>query len=179
MPSTKTKTKNFIKKGRGGGGEFINIVEEYPGYYSVNTLHKKNSSNKEILEEENELLKPIISQLLTSGDYHVPSYLTSLANERDDEDTTTDEDDEGDDDEDEEKLIPIQKENIIITITPVEKYNDNNKVIEEELYNALVDSAEGLEMKKLTKPITPHPKKMTRRKKVVKKVGKNKKTKKN
>jgi hypothetical protein len=179
MPSTKTKTKtkNFIKKGRGGSGEFINIFEEYPGYYSVNILHKKNSSNKEILEEENELLKPIISQLLTSGDYHVPSYLTSLTNERDEEDTTTDEDE--DEDDDEEKLMPIQKENIIITITPVEKYNDNNKVIEEELYNALVDSAEGLEMKKLTKAITPHPKKMTRRKKVVKKVGKNKKTKKN
>ena len=176
MPST--KTKNFIKKrgsGRGGGDEFINIVEEYPGYYSVNTLHKKNSSNKEILEEENELLKPIISQLLTSGDYHVPSYLTSLANERDDEDTTTDEDE----DEEDEKIMPIQKENIIITITPVEKCNDNNKVIEEELYNALVDSAEGLEMKKLTKSPTPQPKKMTRRKKIVKKVGKNKKTKKN
>ena len=180
MPST--KTKNFIKKrgsGRGGGEEFINIVEEYPGYYSVNTLHKKNSSNKEILEEENELLKPIISQLLTSGDYHVPSYLTSLANERDDEDTTTDEDSTTEDEEEDEKIMPIQKENIIITITPVEKCKNDNKVIEEELYNALVDSAEGLEMKKLTKSPTPQPKKMTRRKKIVKKVGKNKKTKKN
>ena len=153
MPTTKnkTKTKNFIKKGRGGGGgEFINIVEEYPGYYSVNKLHKKNRvSNAETMLEEDELLKPIISQLLTSGDYHVPSYLT--LHNRDkyeyEEDTTTDED---------EERVPIQKENIIITITPVEKCND--RVIEEELYNALVESAEGLEPKKIVKH-HPHPKK--------------------
>ena len=160
MPTTKnkTKTKNFIKKGRGGGGgEFINIVEEYPGYYSVNKLHKKNRvSSAETMLEEDELLKPIISQLLTSGDYHVPSYLT--LHNRDkyeyEEDTTTDEDEE---DEEEERVI--QKENIIITITPVEKCND--RVIEEELYNALVESAEGLEPKKIVKhhPTPPHPKK--------------------
>jgi hypothetical protein len=182
MPST--KTKNFIKKrGRGGGGEFINIVEEYPGYYSVNTLHKKNSSNKEILEDDdNELLKPIISQLLTSGDYHVPSYLT-LANERDDEDTTTDEDSTTDEEEeDEEKLMPIQKENIIITITPVEKCKNDNKVIEEDLYNALVDSAEGLTPKKIDiksphTPPPPYPKRITKRKKKITKKKGAKKTK--
>lgn len=156
------KTKNFIKKRSGGGGgregEFINIVEEYPGYYSVNTLHKKNSSNLEEEKEEDELLKPIISQLLTSGDYHVPSYLT--LHPTDEDDSTTDEDEE-----DEEKKPIIQKENIIITITPVEKCN--NKVIEEELYNALVDSAEGLEPKKIMKSPTPYPKRITKRKKKV------------
>jgi len=151
MPTIKNKTNNFIKKG--GGGEFINIVEEYPGYYSVNKLHKKNRvSSAETMLEEDELLKPIISQLLTSGDYHVPSYLT--LHNRDkyeyEEDDTTDE---------EEERVPIQKENIIITITPVEKCND--RVIEEELYNALVESAEGLEPKKIVKhhPTPPHPKK--------------------
>jgi len=151
MPTIKNKTNNFIKKG--GGGEFINIVEEYPGYYSVNKLHKKNRvSSAETMLEEDELLKPIISQLLTSGDYHVPSYLT--LHNRDkyeyEEDDTTDE---------EEERVPIQKENIIITITPVEKRND--RVIEEELYNALVESAEGLEPKKIVKhhPTPPHPKK--------------------
>jgi len=168
MSSTKTKTKNFIKKrGSGrGGGEFINIVEEYPGYYSVNTLHKKNSSNKEILEEEeeeNELLKPIISQLLMSGDYHVPSYLTLHNRDKYKEDDTTD--------EEEEELSLPQKENIIITITPVEKCND--KVIEEELYNALVDSAEGLTPKKIDIKIhhTPHKRITKRKKKIVKKKG--------
>lgn len=121
-------------------GGFITIIKdlEQPGYYSANKLYEMNANNREM--EGNEEL-PIISQLLTSGDYYVPSYLslygkkTVSFDEDDDEDTTTDEDEE-DEDEDVGK-----KENIIINITPVGKNtNDGDKVIEEELYNKLVDA---------------------------------------
>jgi hypothetical protein len=164
---TKTKTKNKEKS-----SSFITNLKEIktnPGYYSVNNLHSLNSA----ASDNNLSALPIISQLLGQDKYFVPSYLSFYGKHNEDEDTTTDEEDTTTDEEDttdDEEDKKEKKENIIITITPIEKCS--NKVVDTDVFNRLVDSAEGhplhftpLVSKKNIKTKT----KITKRQKVAKK----------
>jgi hypothetical protein len=154
-------------------GNFITNLKEFesqPGYYSAKQLHQSNTSRSNSAALPTALITPIISQLLTSGNYYVPSYMSLYGNnndgnnndgnnndgnnndgnnndgnkdDKDDAESTTDEEEE----EDKPKKTNNGKmstvnENITITVTPIEKCSD--KIIDENVYNTLLELANGM-----------------------------------
>jgi hypothetical protein len=128
MPSSSFKKSNLKtnssaakRNSKNIKNDFITTLQELeanPGYYSASNLHDMNR----------EAEAPLISELLKSGKYYVPSYLTLYGQNNEDEDTTTDEE------EDEE-----EKENIIITIMPLG--NCSEKIIDTTIFDTMLDAA--------------------------------------
>ena len=113
----------------------LQALEANPGYYSASNLHDMN-------REAEAAEAPLISELLKSGKYYVPSYLTLYGQNNKDEDTTDDEEDTTTDEED--TTTDEDEEKIIITIMPLGNCSD--KIIDTTIFDEMLNAvAQGQE----------------------------------